>query len=76
MDLVEEGDDERLSETVRLLLQITREKVDGGDGDGALAAVLHAIRLTRGEGAILGEWAIFLLLDPKWSELLCPFRYS
>ena len=42
-------DEEMLSETVRMLLRITQEKVSEGKGQDALAAVLHAIRLTRGK---------------------------
>ena len=40
-------------EIVSLLLAMARTSVSDGNGEGALSAVIHAIRLTQGEGAIL-----------------------
>ncbi len=42
-----------MSEAVRMLLDISREKIAQGNGEEALAAVLHAVRLTQGEDAIM-----------------------
>jgi hypothetical protein len=48
MEVIDE-DTESLNETVRMLLRISQEKVQEGNSNDALAAVLHAIRLTRGK---------------------------
>jgi hypothetical protein len=42
------------SEAVRMLLTRTRSKIEEESPNDALSALLQAIRLTQGEGAILG----------------------
>lgn len=44
---------EELAEAVRTLLRLSETRVREGRGEEALAAVLHAVRLTRGEDAIM-----------------------
>lgn len=42
-----------LTKAVELLLQITRDEIADSNPQQALVALLHAVRLTRGEGAII-----------------------
>lgn len=42
-----------LSKAVELLLTITRSNIADSNPEQALAALLHAVRITRGEGAII-----------------------
>ena len=49
----EMSEEELVFEAVQMLLNISREKIAQGSGEEALAAVLHAVRLTRGEEAIM-----------------------
>ena len=60
MEAAIDNDEERdsdLNEAVRLLLRVTQEKVEEGSCEEALAAILHAIRLTQ------GKYNCFALLD-------------
>jgi len=41
-------------EAVRMLLKVARSKIEDAEPTDALSALLHAIRLTRGEEAIVG----------------------
>ena len=44
---------DELSEAVEMLLKITRSEVEQNNPQQALATLLHAVRLTRGEDAII-----------------------
>ena len=51
---MDEGDDGLQEQAVTTLLRVVRSKISEGDGENALAALLHALRLTQGEDAIVG----------------------
>ena len=49
------SDEQQLKqEAVKLLLKVARSKIEGAEPLDALSALLHAIRLTQGEEAIVG----------------------
>ncbi len=50
-------DKEETEEVVQFLLERARTRIAAGDRDQALASLLHAISLTRGEGAVMGVLA-------------------
>ena len=45
--------EDEMSAAVKLLLERTRSKISSGDGDQALASLIQAISLTRGEDAVI-----------------------
>lgn len=45
---------DELAEAVEMLLNITRSRIEESNPEQALAALLHAVRITRGESAIIG----------------------
>ena len=54
MDVVKSDENQLMEDTVRLLLRQARSNIETDKADNALAALLHAVRLTQGEDAILG----------------------
>lgn len=46
-------DDRELSQTVQTLLEHSRTRIESGDRDAALACLIQAITLTRGEAAVV-----------------------
>jgi hypothetical protein len=52
-DADEDVSPDELAEVVRTLLRLSETRVREGRGEEALAGVLHAVRLTRGEDAIM-----------------------
>ena len=50
----EDGERALQEQAVTTLLRVARSKISEADEEGALAALLHAVRLTQGESAIQG----------------------
>ena len=48
------GDAGLNAEAVKMLLKVARSKIEDAEPTDALSALLHAIRLTQGEAAIIG----------------------
>ena len=53
METGSQEDTQLLDELVKALLTKTRTSIEEGNRDAALAAILHAIRFTRGEDSII-----------------------
>ena len=55
MEVMGDGNEDSNNERcVKMLLKVARSKIEGESPDEALAALLHAVRITQGEEAIFG----------------------